>query len=277
MELILAAILIGIVQGLTEFLPVSSSAHLTILPPLLGWEDPLLNSASFVVMLHVGTLAALLVHFRRDLVVLAGASIAILRERRIGEVPERRLVLLLALSVIPAAVVGALFEDVIETLFRERLVTIPVILAVGALLLWLAERVGRRDRGMTELGARGALGIGFAQALALAPGISRSGITIAAGLFLGLRRQDAARFAFLMGIPIIAGAGLWKAREIVATPPAPDELAALAAGMLAAAISGLIAIRTLLRYLRDHSLGIFIAYRLVAAAILLVLILATGR
>lgn len=277
MELILAAILIGIVQGLTEFLPVSSSAHLTILPPLLGWEDRLLNSATFVVMLHVGTLAALLIHFRRDLVVLAGAGVAIVRERRIGEAPERRLVLLLALSVIPAAVVGALFEDVIESVFRERLVTIPVILAAGALLLWGAERVGRRDRGMTELGPRGAIAIGLAQALALAPGISRSGITIAAGLFLGLRRQDAARFAFLMGIPIIAGAGFWKARQIVAAPPAPDELAALAAGMLAAAISGLIAIRTLLHYLRDHSLGIFIAYRLVAAAVLLVLVLATGR
>lgn len=273
MDLLFQAVVIGIVQGLTEFLPISSSAHLTVLPPLLGWDDPFLNSAAFAVMLHLGTLAALLVYFWRDLVRLARAALDGLRERRLGDDPDRRLVVLLAVSVVPAAIVGALFEPFFDTFFRDQLVLIPLILVVGAGLLWLAERLGRRDRGLDRLTLRDALAIGAAQALALFPGISRSGVTIAAGLFLGLRRDDAARFAFLMGIPIIAGAGLWKSREILATPPASDELMALLAGMVAAGISGLLAIRFLLRYLRTNSTGIFIAYRLVFAAVLLVLLL----
>ncbi|MFO1538975.1 MAG: undecaprenyl-diphosphate phosphatase, partial [Chloroflexota bacterium] len=264
---------IGILQGLTEFLPISSSAHLTLLPPALGWTDPLLNSAAFVVMLHLGTLAALLLVFWRDLLRIAAAGIDLLRTRRIDDDPDRRLAVLLALSVVPAAVVGALFEDFFDTWFRENLLLIPVTLAAGALLLWVAERRGRRDRGLADLPPAGGLAIGAAQALALVPGISRSGVTISAGLFVGLRRDDAARFAFLMGVPIIAGAGLWKARSLVAAPPAPDELAALVAGMLAAAVSGLVAIRGLLRYLRTRGLGIFVAYRLVAAVVFLALLL----
>jgi undecaprenyl-diphosphatase len=273
MDLIFQAIVIGIVQGLTEFLPISSSAHLTVLPPLLGWDDPFLNSAAFAVMLHLGTLAALLVYFWRDLLRLARAGLDAIRERSLAGDPDRRLVVLLLVSVVPAALVGALFEPFFDTFFRDRLLIIPFILVVGAGLLWLAERYGRRDRGLDRLQLRDALVIGGAQALALFPGISRSGVTIAAGLFLGLRRDDAARFAFLMGIPIIAGAGLWKSREIVSSPPPADELAALAAGMIAAAVSGLLAIRFLLRYLRTNSTGIFIAYRLVFAAIILVLLL----
>jgi undecaprenyl-diphosphatase len=273
MELIVQAVVIGIVQGLTEFLPVSSSAHLTVLPPLLGWDDPFLNSAAFAVMLHLGTLAALIAFFRHDLVRLARAGLAALRERRVGDDPDRRLVVLLLLSVVPAALVGFLAEDFFDTFFRERLLAIPVILVVGAVLLWVAERVGRRDHGLDRMRTTDALAIGAAQALALFPGISRSGITLAAGMLLGLRREDAARFAFLMGIPIIAGAGVWKAREIVVTPPPPDDLVALAAGMLAAALSGLFAIGFLLRYLRTNSTGIFIAYRLVFAALVATLLL----
>jgi len=273
MDLILQAVAIGIVQGLTEFLPVSSSAHLTVLPPILGWDDPFLNSAAFAVMLHLGTLAALLVHFWRDLLRLTAAGVAALLERRIGDDPDRRLAFLLLVSVVPAALVGALFEPFFDAWFRERLWAIPVLLVIGAALLWLAERFGTRERGLGRLGLKDALVIGGAQALALFPGISRSGVPIAAGLLLGLRRDDAARFAFLMGIPIIAGAGLWKSRELLSAPPPSGDLVALAAGMMAAAISGLLAIGFLLRYLRTNSTGIFIAYRLVFAALVAVLLL----
>lgn len=273
MDLIFQAVVIGIVQGLTEFLPVSSSAHLTVLPPLLGWEDPFLNSAAFAVMLHMGTLVALLVYFWRDLLRLIAAGWDAVRERRIGDDPDRRLAFLLLVSVVPAALIGALFEEFFDTYFRDGLLWIPVILVVGAGLLWLAEHLGRRDRGLDRLTLRDAITIGLAQALALFPGISRSGVTIAAGLLLGLRRDDAARFAFLMGIPIIAGAGAWKTREIIAAPPPSGEVGALVAGMVAAAISGLFAIRFLLRYLRSNSTGLFIIYRLGFAALVAVLLL----
>jgi undecaprenyl-diphosphatase len=273
MDLLLQAIAIGIVQGLTEFLPVSSSAHLTVLPPVMGWDDPFLNSAAFTVMLHMGTLAALLAYFWRDVLRFTVAALDAIRERRIGDDPDRRLAFLLLVSVIPAALVGALFESFFDTWFRERLLVIPLILVAGAALLWLAERVGRRDRGLDRMRFGDAAVIGAAQALALFPGISRSGVTIAAGLFLDLRRDDAARFAFLMGIPIIAGAGLWKARELVTAPPPAGEFAALLAGMLAAAVSGLLAIRFLLSYLRTRSTAIFIAYRLAFALVIALLLI----
>lgn len=272
MDLILQAVIVGIVQGLTEFLPVSSSAHLTLLPPLAGWDDPLLNSAAFAVMLHLGTLVALLAYFWRDVVRLVSAGIRALLERRIAGDPDRHLALLLVISIIPAAVVGAVGEEFFDTYFREALLTIPVILVVGALLLAAAERIGRRDHGLDGMSPRDAAIVGGAQALALFPGISRSGITLAAGMVLGLRRDDAARFAFLMGIPIIAGAGLWKSRDLIAAPPQGDELAALMAGMLASTVSGFLAIRFLLRYLRTNSTWVFIAYRLAFAAVIAVLL-----
>jgi undecaprenyl-diphosphatase len=276
LEEILQAIIIGIVQGLTEFLPVSSSAHLIVLPRVLGWDDALINSSEFVVMLHMGTLAALLLYFWRDVLVLLAASWAMLRERSMGDDPDRKLALVLLLSVIPAAIFGLAFEGVIEDVFYDAVIAIPFILAVGAGILWLAERYGTREHELSQAGFGDAAVIGVAQALALIPGISRSGITIAAGLFRGLKRDAAARFAFLMGIPIIAGAGLWKTRAIVSGGAGDIDLAVLAAGVAAAAISGWLAIGFLLRYLRHHSTGIFIAYRLLAAAVLLALLLLDG-
>ncbi len=276
MEEILQAIIIGIVQGLTEFLPVSSSAHLILLPRALGWDDALINSSEFVVMLHMGTLAALLLYFWRDVLVLLAASWAMLRERSMGDDPNRKLALVLLLSVIPAAIFGLAFESVIEDVFYDAVIVIPFILVVGAGILWLAERFGTREHELSQAGFGDAAVIGLAQALALIPGISRSGITIAAGLFRGLKRDAAARFAFLMGIPIIAGAGLWKTRAIVSGGAGDIDLAVLAAGVAAAAISGWLAIGFLLRYLRHHSTGIFIAYRLLAAAVLLALLLLDG-
>jgi len=274
---IVQAIVIGVVQGLTEFLPVSSSAHLIVLPRILGWDDALLNSAEFVVMLHMGTLAALLVYFWRDVVVLIRAGWAALRERSLAADPQRKLALVLLLSVIPAALFGLLAEDWIESFFRESILAIPFVLAVGAGILWLAERLGTRDRDLDRVEYADAALIGAAQALALFPGISRSGITLAAGLFRGLERAAAARFAFLMGIPIIAGAGLWKLRSIATGEAGDVDVSVLLAGVVSAAVAGWIAIDLLLRYLRTHSTAIFIAYRLIAAAVMLALLAFSGQ
>ena len=273
MEEIVQAIIIGVVQGLTEFLPVSSSAHLIVLPRIFGWDDELINSSTFVVMLHMGTLAALLVFFWRDVLELLGAFVALIRERSFGDDPNRKLSLVLLLTIIPAALFGLVFEDWIDGFFYDAVLIIPFILVVGAGILWLAERIGTRTRDLQQSNFGDAAFIGVAQALALFPGISRSGITIAAGLARGLKRESAARFAFLMGIPIIAGAGLWKARNIVTGEAGDVDLAVLAAGVIAAFIAGWLAIGFMLRYLRDHSTGIFIAYRLIAAAVFLVLLL----
>jgi undecaprenyl-diphosphatase len=272
-ETLLQAIVIGIVQGLTEFLPVSSSAHLIVLPRALGWDDPFLNSAEFDVMLHLGTLGALLVYFRNDLLELFVAWIDSIRERRLAGDPMRRLAWLLIVTIVPAAVVGAVLEDLIDTVFRERVALVAVLLVVGAALLWLAERWGARDRDLDRMRVRDAVAIGAAQALALFPGISRSGITIAAGLFVGLERAAAARFAFLMGVPIIAGAGLWKARLFLTGDVGPFEPSVLAAGMVASGLSGLVAVAALLRYLRNRSTALFIWYRVAFAVAIVVLLL----
>jgi undecaprenyl-diphosphatase len=265
-ELALQAAFIGLVQGLTEFIPVSSSAHLIGLPRVLGWNDPFLNSNAFDVMLHMGTLVALLIYFWTDLVRLLTAWLASIRDRAIGTDPDRQLAWLLVITVVPGALLGALGESFFDTFFRQQsLLYIAALLAIGATLLWLAEAFGSRRREMAELRPMDALGIGLAQALALFPGISRSGITIAGGLFLGLTREAAARFSFLMATPIVAGAGIWKARELIGGGLAGGDVVPLAAGFIAALVAGLAAIAFLLAYLRRRSTGLFIGYRYVAA------------
>ena len=266
MDHVLQAIVIGVVQGLTEFLPISSSAHLIVLPQMLGWSDPFLNSAEFDVMLHMGTLVALLAYFRHDLIRLVRAGLASLVERRIGTDPDRRLAWLIIVSAIPGAILGALGESFFDTFFRERIILIGPLTLVGAFILWLAERRGSRRRELPDLGFADAAQIGAAQALALFPGISRSGITIGAGLLLGLTRDAAARFSFLMGTPIIAGAGIWKMRLLFGQRGVPLETLPLLAGLAAATVAGLLAITGLLAFLRSNSFGVFIAYRVVFAA-----------
>lgn len=278
MSLILQAAILGLVQGLTEFLPVSSSAHLILVPRLAGWNDPFLNSASFDVMLHMGTLLALLIYFWRDLVSLLGAWLASIRERSIGNDPRRRLAWLLVISTIPGAVLGALGESFFDTFFRQHsLIWIAALLAVGALLLAVAERAGRHNRRLADLRVPDAVGIGAAQAFALFPGISRSGITIAAALFVGLERQAAARFSFLMATPIIAGAGILKSRELFSGGLQAANVAPLLAGLISAAVAGLVAVAFLLAYLRRQSTALFIGYRLVLAAVLVVFVIVAPR
>jgi undecaprenyl-diphosphatase len=275
MSLVLEAAILGVLQGLTEFLPISSSAHLIVVPQILGWQDPFINSNAFDVMLHMGTLLALVVYFWRDLWALFIAWLASLRERTVADDPNRRLAWLLVVASVPGALLGAAGESFFDTFFREpgRIVFIAALLAIGALLLGVGEIVGMRNRRMPDLRLRDAIAIGIAQALALFPGISRSGITIAAGLYLGLERESAARFSFLMATPIIAGAGIWKGRELLTGGLASADVLPLIVGFVAAAVAGLGAIAFLLSYLRRQSTGLFIGYRLVAALLLVAFVL----
>jgi undecaprenyl-diphosphatase len=270
MDQLVQAVVLGLVQGLTEFLPVSSSGHLIVVPALLGWHDPFIDSLAFSVMLHIATLLALLVYFRADWLRLIPAGLAAIRERSLGDDRDRRLAWLLAVATIPAVIVGVALNDAIETVFREpRLVAVTLVL--GAAILFIADRVGSHNKSVQSITFPVAAGIGAAQALALLPGVSRSGISISAGLFAGLDRESAARFAFLMATPITAGAGLWELRKIVGGEAGVDlPLVPLVAGMLAALVSGLLAIAILLRYLRTHGLGVFVVYRLALAALVVV-------
>ena len=270
MDQLFQAMVLGIVQGLTEFLPVSSSGHLIVVPALLGWHDPFIESLAFSVMLHMATLLALLVYFRTDWLRLIPAGLAAIRDRSLGDDPDRRLAWLLAVATIPAVIVGVALNDAIETVFREpRLVAVTLVL--GAAILFVADRVGSKSKGVESISFPVAAGIGAAQALALVPGVSRSGISISAGLFAGLDRESAARFAFLMATPVTAGAGLWELRKIVSGEAGVDlPLVPLVAGMVAALIAGLLAIAVLLRYLRTHGLGVFVVYRLALAILVVV-------
>jgi undecaprenyl-diphosphatase len=270
MDTLFQAIVMGIVQGLTEFLPISSSGHLIVVPHLAGWDDPFIRSLAFTVMLHVGTLVALLAYFWRDWARLVPAGLATIRDRSFRGDPDRRLAWLIAVTMPPAVVVGVLLNDVFEEQVRQELL-VALMLVVGAGILWTADRLGRRTKEVDGLGFGAAFGIGCAQAIALIPGISRSGISISAGLFAGLTREAAARFSFLMATPITLGAVIWEARKLATGETGvPVDIGVLVAGMLAAALAGFAAIALLLRYLRNHPMTIFVVYRLVLAGVVVV-------
>jgi undecaprenyl-diphosphatase len=274
------ALVLGLIQGLTEFLPISSSAHLVFVPWLFGWKDKAITSVQFDVALHLGTLVAVLVYFAPDWRRLITAFIRSVVERRIGNDPDRRLVWFLALASIPAALVGLFAESRIEEVFhdpnnlRGGLIVIAVMMIGMGGLLMLAERLGRRTDDLQNIQLGTALTIGVAQALALIPGVSRSGSTITAGLFLGLKRDAAARFSFLLATPVVLGAGLKKIYDVLAEEggiPANEQMG-YAVGFVASAISGFVCIYFLLRYLRTRSTAPFIWYRLFVGLALLVLI-----
>ncbi|MCA1587528.1 MAG: undecaprenyl-diphosphate phosphatase [Chloroflexi bacterium] len=271
------AALVGLLQGLTEFIPISSSAHLELFPWIAGWEsDGLVGSLAFDVFLHLGTLVALLVHFARDWIRYLGAIAASVRERRIGSDSDRRIAWLLGLATIPAGLIGFLLEDLIAETFHgdndAARLAIAGSLVVGAVALWLADRFGAGRRQVDELSTPSALAIGVSQALALLPGISRSGATITAGLALGLNREAAARFSFLLATPITLGAGLYGSRRLLTVTHTQTEWLAIAVGFVVAAISGLIAIGFLLAWLRRRSVTIFSVYRMGFAAVIVVLV-----
>jgi undecaprenyl-diphosphatase len=267
------ALVMGLVQGLTEFIPVSSSGHLVLVPWFFGWKDPFIDSLAFSVVLHMGTLLALLLYFWRDWLRIVPAGLASIRDRSIGGDEDRRLAWLIALSTVPALMVGPLLSDQFESLVREA-PRVALMLCVGAAILWLAERWGARDRDMSALSFPGALFIGAAQAVALVPGISRSGISISAAMFLGLRRESAARFSFLMATPAVGGAGLWEGRKLLTgeSGVSPDA-SLIAIGFVSAFLAGLVAIRFMLEFLRRQPNTLFIVYRvLLAIAVFAVLL-----
>jgi undecaprenyl-diphosphatase len=268
-DALVAALIMGIVQGLTEFLPVSSSGHLIIVPYLLGIDDPFLTSLEFSVILHIGTLAALLLYFSGDWRRLVPAFFATLRDRSTAGDADRRLAVLLAVATVPALIVGFLLHD-LENVIREQIGLVATMLVVGAAILWVAERSGSRSKSSAELPVRSAFGIGAAQTLALIPGISRSGISISAGLFAGLRRDEAARFSFLMATPITAAAAAYEVLQVVRGSGIQVEVAPLVVGLVASFGFGVFAISFLIRYLKTHTTDIFVAYRLVLAAIVFV-------
>jgi undecaprenyl-diphosphatase len=271
----LQALILGVVQGLTEFLPISSSGHLILVPWLLDFhylqDHPDFNK-TFDVALHVGTLIAVIFYFRHDLADLIRAGLRSLMRRRI-ETPTERLAWLLVLATVPAAIAGAAGESFIEDELGQPW-QIAILLALFGLLLGAADRLPERKE-IDGLTWRNALGIGAAQALALAPGVSRSGVTITAARALGLTRDAAARFSFLLLTPVVAGAAAVKASDVASSGLPPGSGGPIIVGMTAAAVSGFAAIWWLLRYVRRHSYDIFVWYRLIAAAVILLLI-ATG-
>ncbi len=273
-DTVIQALIMGIVQGLTEFLPISSSGHLLIVPRLFGWDDAFIASLAFSVMLHLGTLFALLVYFRADWLRIVPAGFATIRDRSFAGDADRKLAWLLVAATIPAAIVGFLLNDVIEERFHgigtETLLPVAITLVIGGVILWLADRFGRSDRTIEGVTFPIALAIGAAQALALIPGISRSGISISAGRFAGLDREAAARFSFLMATPITAGAIVFEFRRLIAGELGVQvDLAPLFVGLAASFVAGVFAIGILLRYLRTHSLTVFVVYRFVLAGIVL--------
>lgn len=247
------AIILGIVQGATEFIPVSSSGHLVLVPWLLGWNSP---GLAFDTMLHWGTLLAVAGYFRRDLVDLVTAAIRGLAARDPFGTYEARLAWLLAVATIPAAVIGFVFESQFEALFQTPTL-VSIFLLVTGLLLWFSENIGRRIRDLSSINAPDALTIGLAQALAITPGISRSGSTMAVALLRGLDRPAAARFSFLMMVPIVFGAGLVQLKDLLEAGPTADQTLLVGVGFLASAASGYFCIAFLLDYLRRHSLRLF--------------------
>jgi len=268
----LQALLLGVVQGLTEFLPISSSGHLILVPWVLDFhyleQHPDFNK-TFDVALHLGTLAAVVAYFRRDLLRYATGVLRSLRRRRV-ETLDERLGWLIVIATLPAAAVGAAAEKPITDKLGQPW-QIAILLVVFALLLYLADRLPER-REVEGLGLRDAVIVGVAQAVALAPGTSRSGITITAGRAIGLTRAGAARFSFLLLAPITFGAIVFESVDAVTTGLPPNSLGPFVVGILAAAGSGFAAIWGMLRYLQTHSYNIFVWYRLIVAGIVISLI-----
>jgi len=273
MDLSIQALIMGLVQGLTEFIPVSSSGHLVLVPWLFGWKDPFISSVAFTVILHMGTLLALLAYFWRDWMTLIPAGLAAIRDRSFKNDPNRKMAFMLVVATIPAVLVGPIFESKLEDLVREP-ARIALMLCVGAAILWLADRWGSKERDMDSLTFRESLIIGVAQVVALVPGISRSGVSISAGLFLGLTRESAARFSFLMATPVIGGAGVWEARKFLTHEAGPSpEMNVIVIGFLTALVSGFLAIRFMLAFLRRQPVTAFVVYRVLAAiAVFLILL-----
>jgi undecaprenyl-diphosphatase len=262
----LQAIVLGIVQGLTEFLPISSTAHLRLVPAFAGWEDP---GTAFTAVVQLGTMAAVLLYFRRDLWNIARAWLCSLRDPAARGTLDARLGWYLIIGTIPISILGLAFKDKIETDARQ-LTLIGIALIVLGLVLELAERLGCKERDIDSLTMRDAATIGFAQAAALVPGVSRSGATISAGLFLGLERQAAARYSFLLSVPAVVLSGLFELKDVGSGGGAGFGATAIAT--LLAFVVGYASIAWFLKYLARHPVTIFVVYRVVLGVVVLALV-----
>jgi len=284
MAVLIQALILGIVQGLTEYLPVSSSAHLIIFPWLFGWNDPILTSLTFDVALHLGTLVAVIWFFAKDLIILLKALITSINEHKIGQDNNRKIAWYLLIATIPGAIAGMFGESKIEKLFHQEnlsiqpsaIIALALIIGLMGLLLLIADRVAKHHKNLRGLNIKESIIIGFSQALAIFPGVSRSGATITTGLWLGLKRSEAAKFSFLLGAPIIAGAGLKSILEIIKLFKQGqlnnNELILFPIGFLTATFSGYLCIKYLMKYLENNSLKIFVYYRLLLAIFLILIV-----
>lgn len=269
----LEAIVLGLLQGLTEFLPISSTAHLRVVPALVGWNDP---GAAFTAVTQLGTLLAVLVYFRQDLWNLVTGAIEGIRQGKPMAHPQARLALGILVGTLPIGILGLAFKEAIETELRS-LHVVATTLIVLAVILWVAERAARHQRDLSQMTFGDAVLMGMAQSLALIPGVSRSGVTLTAGLLMGLRRDTAARFSFLLSVPAVGAAGLFELKDIV-----QGDLT-LGGGLIAPTVvatliafgSGWAAIAFLIAFLQKRSTAIFIVYR-IALGLLLLGGLATG-
>ena len=264
-------IVLAIVQGLTEFLPISSTAHLTVIPRLLGWNSPALNSLDFDIALHVGTLAAVVLYFFRDWlqIVAGGFGMEVGGDLEIHH--NRRLLWLLALATIPLAALGYVFQKQAETTLRNSYVIGTCLIVVGA-VMYLADRAASCKKTLGEVSLADSAAIGLSQALAIVPGVSRSGITISTGLFRGLDRYAAARFSFLLSTPALAGAAFKAFYDLHKSGGlAADMRLPFAVGVAVSAIAGFIVIAFFLRFLRTYTLRFFVYYRVVFGIIVIAL------
>lgn len=262
------AIVLGIIQGLTEFIPVSSTAHLIFLPKFFGWIDP---GLSFDVILHLGTLTGVVFFFWKDFIHIFRGMFMVRRNALdILNNPEGMIGWYLIIGTIPAGIAGLIFKEKVETTLRT-----PAIIAVSliffGLVLWWADKRGRKIRRLYHMNIGDALFIGCAQAIALIPGVSRSGITISAGLFRGLERETAARFTFLLSTPIILAGGILSGQDLYMSGPPDGMVSPFIVGFLASAISGFMAIKYLLKYLSRRNVNLFVYYRIIVGILILLI------
>lgn len=267
---VVQAITLGLVQGITEFLPISSIAHLRVVPALLGWSDP---GAAFSAVIQLGTLAAVLVYFASDMRIMARAVLRGLADGRPWATQEARLAWFILLGTLPIGVCGVTFKRYIVGELRSLYVIAGSLIVLG-ILLWVAEKKASLRREVKDIGWMDSQLIGLAQALALIPGSSRSGTTMTAAMFLGLTREAAARFSFLLGIPAIGAAGLFELRDLLKHGLGSAGLTSLMIGILTSALSGYLAIDLLLRYLRTRTTYVFVWYRIGLGLLLLGLLTA---
>lgn len=262
------AVVLGIIQGLTEFLPISSSGHLILVPSFFGWED-FTNNLTFDVSLHVGTALAVVAFFWKDWIRLLTSFFKnIPSPKKVLADYDSRFLLMIVVGSIPAAIVGLAFEDVIEETIREPQIVVGMLI-LFALVLWLAEKVGKKRRGLADLTFVDAIFVGLAQAISLIPGVSRSGITISAGLFAGISREAAARFSFLLSTPAIVGAGILRVKDLLEGDAVDLSFTTFMIGMIVSAIVGYLAIRYLLKYVTSRSYYIFVWYRIAVGVLAL--------